>query len=1059
MAADTLPFVHLGARSDASFGESIARVEELCWEAARDEQGYLALTDVNSLAKAPAFSVAAARAGLKPLFGAELDVLPFGEKTWRGTSFRVRLLVEDVTGWRNLVRLVNKARAAESPTRRPAVAFESLLEDHRGLLLFLGGARGEVTQLLAAGNYEKVDDIAATLRGCGLLERSFLELPLLDGTPESVERARTAEAAAHHFKLLPVAIPVVSHASAPDAALFALLHGDQKCDTVGGLLPPVDGRRHLLSRAAMAERYSRFADAMAVSLEVAQHCSKFALPQPDRRFPVHDFRRGVDAESFIWNTVFTRATERYGDLPTRYKERLDREFREIVEAGLANAVVTLTRLTEELENAGVQRGPGGGLFTNSLVASLMGLTRLDPLKFDLPFEIPRNLMAGSFPLLELSVPENQQAQAVEALAKLLEGQVAPVGEWKNWKFTAALEHVASRCGVDAKALGSVQKSPGLAALKEELAAQPATYCPPEDLPLSSPRALLWLALRLEGRLRELALAPSCYTFSVEPMDQAVPQRLLPLEGGMGLPATEWTSEELGVLRHGRIMFNHPPLLDLIGEATAIAREQGDPDYSPESVSIDDAATYRLLREGRTAGITPLESPAVRRRLRQGQPSDLHSFIRLLKTPEGDRGAALDFPTILLCHVCAAIKAHHPVAFLAASLNQASNNPRRIGIMLEEARDRGIHLAALDVNYSSWRWSAEKNALRPGFTVVKGLTVTVSQEILRKRREMHFADLAGLCERTEKRLVRDTHLNALLQAGAFDGWGLPRRTLQRQLGELYPLLRPKAGEGAADPSFFGHDANWWLRQQGHGTEPLPEEADDAEALRAEEVETCGFSLREGEFADEKAFCLGARVRTATKLTLKESGQAATLLGVVGPVEDDVRAPDAVLCDIGGCLVRAVGPLAAQLKDASLAGRRVLVTGVPTRESFQWRMDAEALVPLDAAIARWRAARRVSIEVCHLPDETQRALLVWMKRFPGDARVIVEGLPEKAPWLLRRISHRRVFVCPLLEYGLNRLLGEGGWTLKSQDGSEPETATGIWSLVDRLGLRSLSRFVAM
>ncbi len=1028
MEPSFLPFVHLGARSDVSLGESIATVKELCWEAARDEQPLLALTDVNSLANAPSFAVAAHHAGLRPLFGAELTVLPAGETRFRGVAFRVRLLVENEKGWQNLVRLVNSARAAEAKTRPPHVPFSALWQDPRGLIFLLGGTRGELTHLARERDYEKIEQQVEPAIAAVGTDRLFLEL---SSTRDEVA-TETIAAVAKFFGLRTVAVPHVRCARKSDGYLLRFFEGARTAEgappqTLADLAQHDAEALTLLSQAEAGARFAPHEDAIAATVEIAQRCSAFTLPVHERQFPIHDFTRGVDADSFIWNTAFTRAGERYGDLPTRYKERLNREFKDIVDAELPNAIVSLVRLDEELESEGVQRGPGAGLLTNSVIASLLGLTRLDPLKFDLPFEITPGLSKGSFPLLQLSIPANQEAGAAKALRTLFDKQVVAVGQWKFWKCNAVVDWIAELLGRNGRWATAMARSEAFAQERERVAQQPATFLPDENLPMDSAEVVAWLAQRMEGRAREIAVDESIYTFSVDALDATIPCRVVHGSRGETLTAvSEWTNEELGRHRLGRIEFLHAPLLDLIGEATAIVREQGEENYFPERAASDDGATYRLLAAGLSAGIEPLESPAIRRKLRQGQPTDLHSLIRMLTTSDGKKSdESLDLATILLCHVAAAIKASRPLSFYAAALGQANGNARRTALLLEETRQRGIPLLHADVNYSLARWTVERDALRVGFSAVHAMTAAASRDIIAARREMHFSSLSDFCNRTDRHRLKPHQVRALVKAGAFDHFGLTRAELMQQLEEIFPQTNTRR-TADVDTGFFDREAGWWTRETADSDDenllPLPPRNED---VTAQHLEACGFVLHDEITREQEKFMKGARIVEADRIHQKLNLQVTTLAGMITLVQDDFPARGSVLIDVDGCVVRARGAAARLLASDEYIGRRALCTGLLTREAFQWILDAETVCLMDQALAESNRTTSLRLDLSKTPESALKPLLALLKSFPGDSKIAMQWMPVAPSRLHSAIAQRAVLLCPLLKQGLDTLVGPAAW----------------------------------
>lgn len=1063
----TPTFVHLGARSEASRGESLARIDELCWEAARDQQGFLALTDRNSVARAPAFAVAAARSGLRPIFGAEINFLPYGETQFRGTTFPLRLLVENETGWRNLVRLVNRTQKAGVNQTPPYTSFAPLLEDARGLIFLIGGQDGEITALLNEGRYEKIEQIIEELAHAAGRDRLMIELPPPVG--QGAVKAKALDAIAKHFNLMTVAIPTIRCAHPADDVVYRVYADDHNGQTdlatpghpLRQYIRPMEQREYLARQEAVSELYAQYPDATEITLALAQHCSSFTLPQPPLRFPVHNFNRGVDAESYIWNNAFAKAAERYGDLPTRYKERLNREFREIVDSGLANAVVSMARLNEELDREGVQRGPGAGLLTTSVIASLLGLTRLDPLKFDLPFDLPTGLGQGSYPLLEISIPTNQETDAVKTLSRLLDDQVCHVGEWRTWKPNQCLDRLALLLGKDGRWSGSMTKNNVFTRQLKEMREQPVTWVPDPDALCESPEVLSWLVARMEGRLKNLVPAQGIYTFSVDAIESMIPGQ--PVGDGKHQMVSEWTSEELGRLRHGRIAFIHSRMLDLIGESTELVRQQGDFRYAPEQTTSDDAGTYRMLREGLTAGIPSMESPLIRQRLRQGQPSDLHTLIRLLTPKENDIQKDLlpDFSTILLCHVCASIKAHRPSAFYAAALTQASGDPRRMALLVDEARQRGLEISDLDINYSSWHWNIERDSLRPGFVAIRGMTKAAGEEIAKKRQELHFSDLADLCRRIEKGRIKELQLRNLIRAGAFDNMGNNRAEVMAQFEEIFPMIKSKKTSGNENDdelAFFDRDGSWWLQEYGTSAnetrELLPGE--DPRELLLQEMEACGVTLREYALPEKLYFLRAAQARIAEKLNLKASGHPITLFGRLGPINCiEHSAGETVYTDIGGCLIEAYGEVAEQLKAPELAGMEVLFTGPMERKPFQWCMKLHSIITVDEAMEQGARASRLSMDLSNIDENVQKNLLALLKQFPGRTPVKMDWMPVQPKRTFRSLTSKEILVCPLLELLLLNLLGDKNWEIEYNNTPHPLESRSMVELSAEFGSKTLKK----
>ncbi|MCB2155168.1 PHP domain-containing protein [bacterium] len=1013
-------FVHLGGRSDFSLGESLARVEHLCRAAVRHGQDAMALVDTMTVAGAPGFVAVAKRLGIQPILGLEVEVLPFGTDTFAGRTMRVRLLAMDQTGWQRLVALVNRGQDRVLERFPAHLTWEELLAEPAGLLYLVGGEKGELTELVLGKCVEEIETFVDGLLSAVPAEQIFLSLPA--PTPEIGKRAaKGLWAVAAHYELAPVAVPEIHCAGPEDDAAWRFYRQEvvdlpNRPRMLGELQRPLHERAHVASTEAIAEWFADYPEAIENTGRVAGLCD-FDLPRAARRFPRFDFSRGVDAESFIWNQVFAVAGERYGDLPSRWRERLNREFRDIEAAGLAPAIVCLARLNEEFRDRGVLRGPGAGFLTNSLIASLLGLTRVDPLRFDLPFALPEGT-ERQFPLLEFCVPRTQADEAVQALDDLFEGRVVSVGKWKRWTTSAALERTLELAGMDSKRARHLVRSTEWTTAKEAADLAPPNEEPDPDLLLTDVRALAWMTRRLDGRARMLRPVENEFTFCVESIEKTLPRTALP-GGGV---VSQWDAEALEGAGFSRIALSHSRMLDLVDEATRWVREQGNRHFDPESIPHDDPKTYKLIREGNTQGISILEPPTVKRRLRKLQPSDLTSLIRVLNT----KRRSVDFGDLLMAHSCAGIKATDTSAYLAAALSDAGDDGRRRTALLGEARALGIEIRPVDLNCSTWRWAPEDNAVRVGFQAIDSFSKMAADELETVRREMTYNDLADLLRRTDPRRLRTSHIERLIRAGGLDSVGESRKELLAQLEKLDGLLRPRRRRSATeDPlQFFGHGTEWWLENQEDGGPVIAEpEAETEEWLAAEEREVLGFETAIDPLLLHEDFIERAQLRPPRDLAFRDRGQDVCLVGTIDAVEKE--EDDECLADLAGCLIEASGARAQFLTSDNLAGRLVVVTGRLRREDFQWVLRAHAAETLEACVIRAERATELEIDVSRLEGKHLKRLLTLLKDFPGHTGLRLRGEPLDPPRIYQRIAGRKITVCPLLEAGLDATAGPGRW----------------------------------
>jgi DNA polymerase III alpha subunit len=230
--------------------------------------------------------------------------------------YRVRLLAADAHGWRRLVRLVNLGQTRVGDGIPPWLRWEEILAEPAGLLYLVGGIHGEATRLSARIDLPRLDEHVRTIVDAVGTDRLFVALPA-PTTTEGLKAVRALWNVAEEHLLAPVAVPEVHYALSAQDAAWQLLKPRVFPDppvqaaTFGDLLRSARETNHVLSTAQASDLYRDLSPAVENASRVAALC-KFEFPVLKRRFPVMSFDRGVDADSCLWNEVFTRATARYG---------------------------------------------------------------------------------------------------------------------------------------------------------------------------------------------------------------------------------------------------------------------------------------------------------------------------------------------------------------------------------------------------------------------------------------------------------------------------------------------------------------------------------------------------------------------------------------------------------------------------------------------------------------------------------------------------------------------------------------------------------------------------
>jgi len=919
------------------------------------------------------------------------------------------------------------------PGQRPFVLYDQIGEIARDLVVLTGGIQGELWRLASQGNVDGAEACLRRLADVVGMNNLVVEL-VNDGRPRDERACHLLVSLARSIGVPCVASNDVRFTAPGEELVLHFLQGtavDGRHSVGECGCDDRDGFRYMPSADEMARRFADFPEALENTFAIAERC-EFELPSCRRRFPMHNFVRGLDADSFLWDSVFRRATQRFGELSTAIKDRLNREFEDLRRAELCNALVFLCRLNEELERRGVLRGPGSGPLSTSLVSAVLGLTRFDPLRHGLDYLPPRHENAP-FPVFRVEVAEVQVDTVLKSLRSIYENAVVcRVGQWERWELGGLLDTLAAWTGLPTQRVPRIVDSEEWREALAREEGRPESQRLDPKVRLRSPEVFAYICRRLEGAPRKLDTVPGQYLLTVENLTNVV--AFEQPEKGLGVSQLE--ADDLEPLHLARLDVVPHPLLDIVERATEWIRLQEDPGFHADSVPAEDPKTSQVLAEGMTTGVTPLESPAAKSLLRARRPSrvdELAALIAelvLIRRHNGRSAPAIDpgqiLTTAILCHICAWLKAHHPAAFYAATLSQFFPQRRRFRSIWREARRRGLTLLAPDINLSPWEFAHEgRNTVRCGLMSIVGLGRRAFEEIDRARRGMAFFELADLARRTDARRVRATQLENLIRAGACDCLGPSRSQMLHQLPMVLEVARPRETRQAPrELIFFDRPTQEWISEMaGDGTGD-PNRPDSIAQRLALEQQAAGFPISADPldlFADLLSV-MNALV--PWQLTARHEGKPVRLAGYIEGIDRSgplIRGNVVAAIDLSGCLALIPSTLKSALGANSLIAGAVIVNGVLERQDFEWRLRAQSIQSLQTIWDRILSTDRLVLDLRNADRRILKAVIKVLKRFPGQVVVEAARVGSEPKRLMAQVEKLTVLPCPPLEEELARLLG--------------------------------------
>ena len=624
-----MAFVHLHVHSEYSLLDATCRVSELVGRAAELGMPALALTDHGVLSGAIKFYQAARDQGIKPLLGCELYVAPGSRKDRDArqgqTYYHLVTLAADMDGWRNLLALVNKAHT-EGFYYKPRVDLELLDRHSKGLIALSACESGEVQKFLLKGRKEEA------LKAAGRLSEIFPSRFYLELQDHGLERSRSLIRGqlelARRLGLPYVASADVHYISPDDREAHQVLINIQGGKRLGGPdARSFDGDGyHFLTEEEIRGRFRELPEAVDRTLEVADRCElelsfgKHLLPD----FPVPE--EFSSPQEYLAHLAWQGAKARFGEpLPEEVKERLSYELSVIERMGLASYFLIVQDFVRYARKQKIPVGPGRGSAAGSLVAYVLGITQVDPLRWGLLFERFLNPDRVSLPDIDIDFCIRGRDEVIRYAAQRYgQDHLAQIGTFDRMASRSVVRDVARVLGLPyEKADRIAKKIPFGMPLDQALEKIPDL----KELEAgdAEARRLFAIARKLEGLLRNASTHAAGVVISPEPLEKYVPLLRLP-DGQFVTQFDMHDLEALGLLKMDFLGLRNLTLLDdvcRLVEARAGVRTE------LSEIPLDDPATFELIRSGRTTGVFQLESAGMRALIRRLEPTEFRELIAIL----------------------------------------------------------------------------------------------------------------------------------------------------------------------------------------------------------------------------------------------------------------------------------------------------------------------------------------------------------------------------------------------------------------------------------------------
>ncbi|HEY8885348.1 MAG TPA: DNA polymerase III subunit alpha, partial [Chloroflexota bacterium] len=610
--------IPLHVHSYFSLLRGASSVEDLVTTAA--ELGYraLALTDRDALYGSVRLAKACKEAGLQPVFGCEVTL---------DSGHHLTLLAESQQGYANLCRLISRAHRGR-PKGESALAWTALAEHAAGLIALSGARTGEIPQLLLARQPTEAAAAADRYREV-FGDRFFLELQHHHLPDDGWLLAETA-ALGKARGLDLVATTDVHYAHPNRRMLQDVLTCIRTRTTLATPSPERLPNAHygLKSPTELRRLFRRYPEALARTAALAERCH-VALDYRSARFPPLDFPNGETADDALRRQCFAGAKRLYQPLTERVIRQLEHELTVVAQAGLAPFFLIAADVASR--HHGRCRGSAAG----SLIVYCLGVSAVDPLRYDMLFERFINPERPTMPDIDVDFSEWDRENAIAYVYETYGAdRAAMVCNYVRYRARLAVRDVGQALGMPLDQLARLAKSLDHHVTGDDLAAGIAEFVRPPLPEGEGP----WKGTPGEGSLSWPLLTRLCQEIDDFPRHLSVHvggmlvtgQPLVELFGleparKEGIVVVGGDKEDVEDVGLGKLDLLCLRALSVVQEAEQIEQARGL-SLDLRQIDLEDPAVYQMLRRADTIGASQVESRAQMQSVVRTQPHRFRDLI-------------------------------------------------------------------------------------------------------------------------------------------------------------------------------------------------------------------------------------------------------------------------------------------------------------------------------------------------------------------------------------------------------------------------------------------------
>ncbi|MGC8840336.1 MAG: DNA polymerase III subunit alpha [Candidatus Sumerlaeaceae bacterium] len=634
----TPEFVHLHLHSEYSLLDGACRFDSLPKRVAQLGMKAVACTDHGNLFGVVNFYDACLANGIKPIIGAELYITPRSrlekrvEGERRTSANHILILAENSEGYANLCKL-SSLGFLEGFYGKPRIDFEALAAHAKGLIVTTACLKGLVPEALTQQNLKQAQEYLGTFRDILGPDNFYVEL-MDHGIPEQKKILPQLVQLAKREKLRVIATNDCHYLTREDARMHDIL----LCVQTGTKLSDPNRMRYeptefyLKSPEEMYQIFREIPEACRETVAIAERCN-VELQFQQKLLPIFKTPDGSTPEEYLRRLALEGLEARYGTPTEEHFKRLELELNTICRMNLASYFLVVWDFVHYAKVNRIPVGPGRGSAAGALVAYCLGITDIDPLPHNLLFERFLNPERVSMPDIDIDFCYEKRGKVIEYVKrKYGERNVAQIITFGTLKPKNAVRDVGRVLEVPLDKVDRICKliPDMLKPEKGEKAIDRALRDSPELKALydSDPEArqIIDYARQIEGMARHASTHAAGVVICDRDLTDVLPLYRVTDSNDIVTQFPMGIVERLGLLKMDFLGLKN---LTIIENALKSIHKNYGLEIDWQKIGLDDPATYKLLREGRTLGVFQLESEGMTKLVRELAPTRFEDLVALL----------------------------------------------------------------------------------------------------------------------------------------------------------------------------------------------------------------------------------------------------------------------------------------------------------------------------------------------------------------------------------------------------------------------------------------------